>query len=81
MTAAALESPKLIRPGKGAVLVLDEATLAALGIELDTPTAFTVVGRQLIVEAAPAVDRASAFREAMTETAKENAELFRRLAK
>lgn len=81
MTAVSLDSPKLIRPGKCAVLVLDEGTLAALGIELDTPIAFRVVGRQLIVEAAPAANHALAFREAMTQTVQENEDLFRRLAK
>lgn len=81
--AAAAAGPTFTRQGDTAILVLDAATTAALGIEPGTPLKVTVDGQRLVVEPAPqpADDRAARFQDAMRATAQENAELFHRLAR
>ena len=84
---APAQPPTLTRQGNTSVVVLDAAVTEAAGLSPGTPLRATVIGRQVILEAAPAAltpaadDRAARFQKAMCETAEENAELFRRLAK
>jgi hypothetical protein len=75
----------LTRQGKTATLVFDAELAEALGVEPGGQVRMTRLGKQIIIEAAPPsptdADRKAQFQIAMRETAHENAELFRRLAK
>jgi antitoxin component of MazEF toxin-antitoxin module len=72
---------KLTRQGNSTSLVIDRQLMELLDLDRDALVKVSVEGRKLIVEPLSEADRKAAFTKIMHATGKQNAELFRRLAK
>ncbi len=72
---------RLARHGNSSALVIDRPILEMLGIDEETDLKVTTDGKKLIIEPLTEEERQSRFQKAIKKTGKENAELFRRLAK
>ena len=81
MTVAELPiTATLTRQGKTATLVFDAELAEALGVEPGGQVRITRQGKQIIIEAAPAVDRSTQLQAAVAQSHARYAEAYRKLA-
>jgi len=71
----------LTRLGNSSALIFDKTLMDLLEIDEQTPLKLTVENRRLIVEPLTESDRKNRVRTASRKLLKDNAELYRRLAK
>lgn len=70
----------LTRTGEGLAIVLDEATLAAAGIDADTPVEVSAEGDMIVIARAGSPNRAEKLKRILDRLDREHAAAFRRLA-
>jgi antitoxin component of MazEF toxin-antitoxin module len=71
----------LARLGNSSALIFDKTLMELLEIDEQTPLKLTVENRRLIVEPLDDSERKNRVRSASRKLLKDNAELYRRLAK
>jgi antitoxin MazE len=71
----------LARLGNSSALIFDKALMELLQIDEQTPLKLTVENRKLIIEPLSETERKERVRSASRKLLKDNAELYRRLAK
>jgi antitoxin MazE len=71
----------LTRLGNSSALIIDKALMELLEIDADTPLKITVENRKLIIESLSPSERKTHVRNISKKLLKQNAQLYRRLAK